>query len=167
MKRPKPRPKLPTRRSNNDKRRLLPDPTQYYLQTLRRAVRYVGSSKHKKHPHLYGLDPFRGIRGDATLCDRDAGFGVAAMPTVPAIIDRGLLAGLVGTSDMIWGVADDGWIFEARVTLPGRSEYHGYPVRPSEAIAWPVYKRFLEWAENHGSQEDRQAAANCKQRYGY
>lgn len=167
LRRPRQRPNVPARRSNNDKRRLLAAPTQQYLQKLRQDVRYIGSPKHKELPHLYGLQPFLGRRGDATLCDRDAGFNVGAMSSIPAIIDRGLEAGLVGTNGMIWGVADDGWIFEARITIPGQTEYHGYPVRPSEAIAQPVYERFVKWAQSHGGQTDRQAAANCKQLYGF
>ena len=44
----------------------------------------------------------------------------------------------------------------------GTNEYHGYPVRPSEAIAELVYKRFSAWAIAHGNPQDQQAARACK-----
>lgn len=167
MRRLQRRPSMPARHSDNYKRRLLTAPSQEHLQGLQQKIRYVGSPKHKELPHLFGLEPFRGVRGDTTLCDRDAGFDSAAMQAIPAIINRGLAAGLVGTNDMIWGVADDGWIFEARPTNRSQAEYHGYPVRPSEAIARPVYERFARWAQQYGSCTDRQAAANCRQLYEF
>lgn len=158
---------MPARRSNNEKRRLLSEQAPNHIQDLRRNVRYQGSSKHKRHPHLYGLDPFRGKRGDETLCDRDAGFQHKDMASMPKMIDRGLQAGLVGENGVLWAIADNGWIYEARITIPGQSEYHGYPVRASEAIAQPVYERFTEWAHNHGDQSARRAATNCKHLYGF
>lgn len=68
MRRPQPV-DLPPRRSDNDKRRLVEDPPPVLLERLESAVNYAGSSKHKRHPHLYNLPPFKGKRGDATLCD--------------------------------------------------------------------------------------------------
>ena len=63
---------------------------------------------------------------------------------------------------MIWAVADNGWIYEARLTNVGQTEYHGYPVRDSEPIAEPVYRRFAEWAHTSGDQGACLAAENCK-----
>ena len=68
------RPNQPQRRSNNDKRRLLEHPDSECIEHLRKNIKYEGSSKYKWHPESYGLSPFNGIRGDATLCDRDAEF---------------------------------------------------------------------------------------------
>ena len=83
-----------------------------------KAVRYHGSSKHKLHPHLFDLPPFQGSRGDATLCD-DADFQPADMAEVRALLLRGIRAGLIGhTGRILWTVANDGWIFEARETNP-------------------------------------------------
>lgn len=158
---------MPARRSNNEGRRLLPDPDPDYIQELRKKVTYEGSSKHKATPHRYNLDPFHGARGDATLCDRDAGFGPERMQFIPGIIDRSLRAGLVGRNGIIWAIADDGWIFEARITIPGQAQYHGYPVRSTEAIAQPVYERFAKWTAASGNQQAIQAAEICKHIYGF
>ena len=165
VKRPPKRTKLPASNSNNDKRRLLPNPDQRCVSQLKQKIWYQGYSKHKRTPHIYGLPPFRGKRGDETLCDRDAGF--RNISAIPQMIQRGLDAGLVGTNGMIWALADDGWIFEARVTNRTTMEFHGYPVRPTEAIAEQVHKRFSEWADQSGNQLARQAAARCKTLYGF
>ena len=52
-------------------------------------------------------------------------------------------------------------------TNPAQADYHGYPVRPSEAIAAKIYARFREWADAHGTPADKQAAANCAAMYGF
>lgn len=89
------------------------------------------------------------------------------MGSIPSIVDRGLKAGLVGENGILWAIADNGWIYEARITIRGQTEYHGYPVRSSEAVAQLVYERFTEWAHNHGDQRARDAATNCKHLYGF
>ena len=167
MKKPPPRPQLPPRLSNNDKRKLLQAPDAALIQTLAAQAHYVGSSKHKQWPHLFGLPPFNGRRGDATLCDAHAGFTPAQMATVAQLIQRGITAGLVGHCGLIWTVADNGWIFEARLTNPQQAEYHGYPVRDSEPIAECVYRRFAAWAEQNGSTAHNHAAAMCRDLYGF
>jgi hypothetical protein len=87
------------------------------------------------------------------------------MAKLPAMIDRGLRAGLIGTN--LWTVADDGWIFEGRITNAVQVEYHGYPVRPGEAIAELVYRRFRSWADIAGDPADKQAAENCAALYRF
>ena len=155
------------RRSDNVKRRLMLDPTDDLIGQMLETVWYEGSSKHKLHPHLYGLEPFNGQRGDATLCD-EADFEPARMPEVRALIQRGIRAGLIGhTCRILWTVADDGWIFEARETNRETAQFHGYPVLPEEAIARLVFDRFSEWAAAHGSPDDRSARDACKLRYGF
>ncbi len=167
MKRPVPRSALGSRKSDNDKRRLLENPSRQLVERLLAHVKYDPSAKHKRHPHLYGLDPFRGERGDATLCDVHADFRPDQMATIPQLVRRGIQAGLIGdTHRVIWTVADDGWIFEARETNRERREFHGYPVRPNEAIAEPVCLRFLAWAEALGSPLERGVAEACRARYG-
>ena len=72
------------------------------------------------------------IRGDATLCD-DAEFEPSQMAETPMVMRRGIRAGLIGhTQRIIWTVADDGWIFEARETNRDTAEFHGYPVLLTE-----------------------------------
>jgi hypothetical protein len=137
------------------------------VDVLRARVTYGGSSKHKRNPTIFGLEPFNGDRGDATLCDEHASFQLADMTKIPALIHRGLQAKLIGNNALIWTVADDGWIFEGRLTNPTTSEYHGYPVRPSEAIAESVYRRFSDWASAWGNVEDKEAASNCAALYGF
>ncbi len=154
-------------RSNNDKRRLMSNPDPEYIAQLREDITYQGSSKHKKNPHLFGLTPFQGDRGDATLCDRDANFQLANHESIPQIIQRALHAGLVGEHGIIWAVADNGWIYEARLTNIAQTEYHGYPVRSTEPIAELVYERFRDWAQENGNQMARHAARQCKTLYGF
>ena len=73
------------------------------------------------------------------------------MADIPALIERGIRAGLIGhTARLLWTVADDGWIFEARETNRETAEYHGYPVLPEESIGHLVFDRFVNWAEAHG-----------------
>ena len=85
------------------------------------------------------------------------------MTEIPALFRRGIRAGLIGhTGRIVWSVADDGWLFEARDT----AEFHGYPVLATEAIARAVFNRFSDWAAEHGTQEDLSARDSCRLRYG-
>lgn len=165
MRRPQKRSEIPPRNSDHDGRRLaaLTNPNTVPLHY--RNVRYEGSSKHKRHPHLFELEPFRGDRGDRTLCDDHASFSWADRGRIPKLISRGLSAQLVGTR--IWTIDDNGWIYELSVTNSVAELYHGYPIRPSEAIAKIVYKRFDAWASQHGTEADKNAAAACKSRYRF
>ena len=130
-------------------------------------VHYQGSPKHKRHPRLFGLPPFNGSRGDATLCN-EADFEPDQVAQVPALIQRGIRAGLIGhTQRIIWTVADDGQIFEARETNRATSEFHGYPVLQTEAIARIVFNRFSEWVQQHGTPEERSAGDSCRLRYEF
>jgi len=165
MRKPRKRSEIPPRNADNNKRRLAPEVPPDRIAELLGSVNYKGSPKHKRNPAIFGLEPFRGDRGDATLCDEHANFQPANMAAIPAMIDRGLRAGLIGTN--LWLVAEDGWIFEGRLTNAVQSEYHGYPVRPAEAIAEPVYRRFKEWADAEGEDADKQAAKNCAALYRF
>ncbi len=130
-------------------------------------VKYHGSSKHKRHPHLFGLPPFNGSRGDATLCD-EADFKPHQMVQIPALVQRGIRAGLIGhTQRIIWTVADDGWIFEARETNPTAAEFHGYPVLQTEAIARTVFNRYSGWVQQHGTPVELSARESCRLRYKF
>lgn len=155
------------RRSRNEKRRLMPDPTDDLVERLLDTVLYHGSPKHKRHPHLFGLEPFNGERDDATLCD-EADFTPNRIADIPALIQRGIRAGLIGhTARLIWTVADDGWIFETRETNRETAEFHGYPVLPEESIAHLVFDRFANWAIDRGTPADRAAATACRLRYNF
>lgn len=142
-----------------------PLPSEVEIAALLASVRYGASSKHKINPQLFGLEPYRGERADETCCDRDASFAPEHMRLIPALMSRGIRAGLIGTGRLLWTVADSGWIFEARLTNAATAEYHGYPVRPTEPIAALVLRRYAAWAEAHGSDADRQAISNCKLLY--
>lgn len=173
MKRPPPRLDLPARRSDNDKRRLHPAPDMATLSRLSDHVCYRGIAKHKAHPTEFGLATGSIRRGDATLCDEHAGFDRWAMAGIPQLLRRGIDAGLVGKTldrgvpTIIWTISGTGWIFEVRLTNVAVFEYNGYPVRPTEAIAEPVYVRFRDWAAGEGTDEDREAATMCKALYGF
>ena len=143
------------------------DPPDELIQQLLGTVHYEGSAKHKRHPHLFGLDPFNGDRDDATLCD-EADFRPQDIAEIPGLRERGLRAGLIGhTARLLWTVADDGWIFEARETNRATAEFHGYPILPEESIARLVFDRFVAWANDLGGPADRSAATACRLRYGF
>lgn len=165
-KKPGKRSDIPPRDSDNDNRRLQDNVDQNSLATLKTTINYAGHPKHKRNPHLFGLGQFNGKRGDETLCDKHAGFTKAQMAGIPSLLQRGLEAELVGER-IVWSIADDGWIFEARLTNRETNEYHGYPVRPSESIAELVFKRFAHWAKRHGSPSEKQAVLCCAERYGF
>lgn len=167
MRKPPSRTEIPPRNRDNNKRRLEKEVQPAIVALLREKVSYGGSPKHKRNPTIFGLEPFLGERGDSTLCDEHANFQLGDMAKISALIHRGLQAHLVGKNGLLWTVADGGWIFEGRLTNPVTSEYHGYPVRPSEAIAEPVYRRFQEWAYTRGDNTDREAANNCAALYGF
>ena len=173
MKRPRQRVTLPPRISDNDKRRLRITPSQTLIAKLLGMCTYGGSSKHKANPRAFGLPPYQKPRGDETLCDSHANFQPDQMNSIGALLSRGMRAGLIGAVEtrgipsILWTIADNGWIFEGRVSNPAQAVYHGYPVRPSEAIAELVYGRFADWACSCGGVDDRTAAANCKALYGF
>ena len=165
---PKPSHRRSRRRgSHNEKRRLMANPGDDLIQRLLHNVRYEGSPKHKRHPHLFGLEPFNGKRDDATRCD-EADFDPDQIDEIPALIQRGIQAGLIGHSArLLWTVADDGWIFEARETNRETTEFHGYPVLPEEPIARLVFDRFANWANHRGTSADRSAVTACRLRYEF
>jgi hypothetical protein len=165
MRKPPRRLDIPPRNKDNNKRRLWRDIPPSVVGELLETVTYKGSPKHKRNPRIFDLEPFIGDRGDATLCDDHANFQPADMAEIPRLIERGLKAGLIGTN--LWTVSDSGWIFEGRLTNAIRSEYHGYPVRPAEAIAEPVYRRFRAWAAAAGDAADKRAAENCAALYRF
>lgn len=167
MKKPRERTDIQPRNQDNHKRRLEKTVAPRLIAELRNVVTYGGSSKHKQHPHLFGLAPFNGDRGDSTLCDGHANFRPSDMVKIPELIHRGLKAGLVGKNHLLWTVGDDGWIFEGRLTNPAQTDYHGYPVRPNEPIAERVYDRFKVWVDIEGDDADKQAALNCAALYGF
>jgi hypothetical protein len=165
MRRPSPRADLPPRTSDNVKRQLAQGLAAEDVYAQFGATTYGGSSKHKQNPHLFGLEPFRGIRGDRTLCDKHASFRPSDMARIPALLDRALRASLVGSH--IWTVDDNGWIYELAITNPATHERHGYPLRPAEAIAEIVFRHFKVWAANGGSASDKAAALACQKLYGF
>jgi hypothetical protein len=152
MSRRKPRERLVVARSSdNDKRRLRgPIPPKVWLTALASRASFQGYSKHKLAPRAFGLEPFAGPREDATYCDGHAQFGPRDLVRVPSLLQRGISSGLIGHNDaqgdptILWTVDDNGWIYEARITIPGQAVYHGYPVLGTEAIARLVLARYVQ-----------------------
>lgn len=162
MRRPKPRSRV------SPNRRLIKTPDPDRIGELRENIRFVGSPKHKRNPKPFGLGPFNGKRGDETLCDRDAEFSIEDYRNISGMIDRGLRAGQFSENErLIWTVADNGWIFEGRVTNPQQFEYHGYPLLTKEPIVKLVYNRFREWARDSDDKAATGAAGACKRRYRF
>lgn len=89
------------------------------------------------------------------------------MGSVLQLLRRGIQAGLLGIGGEIWTLSDTGWIYECRLTNPSQSEYHGYPVRGSEAIAELVYARFASWVRHQGGAPELAIIRQCKALYGF
>jgi len=165
MSKPKTRGTLPKRSSENTKRRLDLQPEPGHVAQRFANISYEGSSKHKRHPHLYNLEPFLGSRGDATLCDTHASFGPTDMARVPLLLTRARRAALLGSH--IWTVDDTGWIYELTPTNETLNQHHGYPLLGTEAITEEVFRHFMQWANVAGTPADRAAAFACQSLYGF
>ncbi|ABC21039.1 hypothetical protein [Rhodospirillum rubrum] len=154
MARRKPEPRRVIARSSSDDKRRLRDPVppESWLLDLASRASFAGHPKHKWDPLAFGLPLFSGERPDATYCDHHARFTPADQARIPDLLRRGILAGLIGSIDthgdptLLWTVDDTGWIYEGRITIPGRALYHAYPVLPREAIARAVIARYLPYA---------------------
>jgi hypothetical protein len=143
-------------------------PAGDWLEWLAGEFKYKGYSKHKLNPHAYELEAFRGDREDATFCDGHAKFPPERMGELPELFRNGIKAGLTGSRlnvhnepTIVWCIDKNGWIYEGRITVASQAIYHGYPVRPGEAIAQEVIRRYLVYAEQNripaGIQKGRQA----------
>ena len=121
------------------------------LAVLAGRVRYAPYAKRKLAPRAFGLEPTAGIPEDTSFCDGHAGWQPADGARLPDLMSRGVRAGLVsdqwrlGDPALLWSVDDDGWIFEARLTVAGQALYHGYPMLPRDAMAPKVIARYAEW----------------------
>lgn len=164
MRKPRGRDDLPGRISDNEKRCIEGLPPGEQARLLQ-SIKYEGSSKHKRRPHLFGLQPFLGPRADETYCDETAGVTPAQMPQAKALLLTAVTAGLVGRR-MLWSVAPSGWIFEFRITNASQDSFHGYPLLPTDPMAEKVYRAFATWAHAEGTQQDQNCAAACKNFYG-
>ncbi|HEX8240369.1 MAG TPA: hypothetical protein VF574_11585 [Allosphingosinicella sp.] len=143
---------LRARTSQNDPRRLSEiSPSQAERTALAGRATFDPYSKHKRHPHAFGLEPYNGEHEDPSYCDEHAGFTPADMSRAPALLKRGIDAGLFGKTrkkgdpGLLWSVDDNGWIYEAQITNPGFAVYHAYPVLPNEAIARKVLMRYTDF----------------------
>jgi hypothetical protein len=171
MRKPKRRDLVP-RSSDNEKRRLRdPIPPRSDLEALAARATFQGSSKHKLRPRAFGMEPYTGKAVDRTYCDGHADFGPEDLPSVAGWLARGIAAGLIGANDsqgdpsVVWVVSDDGWIYEGRITVPGRAIHHLYPVLPNEAIAKSVLGRYQAWAQGRVDAGVRGSVQACQERY--
>lgn len=137
--------------SENEKRDLSPVvPSLAERAALSARASYGGYAKHKRNPHAWGLRPFRGRAPDRTFCE-DTGFEIADQARIPTLLSRGIDAGLFGDlvrqgdPTMLWTLDDSGWIYELRQTIPGRANYHGYPLLPTNPLGRKVIARFENW----------------------
>lgn len=165
MLKPKSRNDLPVRMSENNKRKIAGVEEAEQARLLR-TIKYEGHSKHKRNPHRFGLEPFRGIRSDETFCDETAGFEPEDMGQTTILLHRAVRSGMMGRQ-MLWGVAASGWIFEFRPTNIAQDSFHGYPMLPSDPFAELVWRAFTTWADVSGTQDDKLSAQACKRFYGF
>ncbi len=156
MSRKKPPPRIMVERSrNNARRRLiaaLPDILSW--EKLSTRVTYGAYSKHKYNPTAYKLRPYAGQDEERTYCDEHAKFSKENLHRIPTLLVRGVMLGLWSDQhnrdapSLLWTPDEGGWIFELRITNPGRPQYHGYPVLPGDAFARHVLLRAREVAFN-------------------
>lgn len=151
---------LTPRRSDNDKRELAALPLLAEdLARLAERVDYEPYAKHKLHPRAFGLDPIPTVSDDPTYCDGHAQFEPKDMRRIPSLLRRGIFAGLIGHQGApydprtLWTIDATGWVFEGRITHPGRAIYHGYPLLPGDAMAAKVIGRFERWVYETSRQD--------------
>lgn len=126
------------RPGNNPKRRILAPErlTDAEKANLKRAVRYVGSGHHKRHPAGYAL-PRANPRPTKSLCDLER---VIRLDEARKLLEDGIDCGLFsepgegGFPKFIWSVSQSGEVFEAKTDRNGTGEYHGYPVEDEDAM---------------------------------
>lgn len=159
------------RSSENVKRGLLQSPEQPTLEALAARIRYEAYAKHKQEPRAFGLEPLGDVSEDASFCDAHAGWRPEDMRRLPALMRRGVQAGLVsdqwrlGDPALIWSVDDDGWIYEARLTLATQALYHGYPMLPPDAMAPKVIARYAAWVYDTQRAELNISIHRAQERY--
>lgn len=164
MSKPPKRADLPQRDDARRKRWLEPNPRGAAFLDRFVGIRYGCSGKHKSNPYHYDVAPYHGKDSDRSLCDAHTGFTKPDLARVPFLFGRAKQAGLAG--NLIWTVDDTGWIYELQVTNAGQNEWHGYPVLPSDPFAQQIWDRFSDWALQHGSAGDQDAAKACALLYG-
>jgi hypothetical protein len=159
------------RSSDNEKRRLRqPAPSVQIRSAFAARARFEGSAKHKIAPRAFGLAPVSSDEDD-TYCDGHAGFSPADVARVPSLLERGILAGLVGHNDkqgdptLIWTVDDNGWIYEGRITVPTQALYHAYPLLPADAFAKNVIARYAAWVYDQNMPALIASLQNAMDRY--
>lgn len=170
MKQPSRRP-IDERSSDNEKRQLRqPAPAGDELSELARRISFQGSGKHKLQPRAFNLEP-ASPAADDSFCDGHAGFSPDDMSRIPALLSRGIDAGLVGHRDIkgdpavIWAVDDNGWIYEARITVPTQAIYHGYPLLEGDAFARKVISRYSTYVDAHPELQLERSLENALERY--
>ena len=143
-----------SRPGNNPKRRIvradmLSDAAK---QRLEKAVRYVGSGRHKRNPADYGLlrtNP----RPTKSLCDL---VRVVTLDEARSLMKAGIGWGLVselrqdGFPKYIWSVSECGEVFEAKTDAHGTGEYHGYPLENEDAMHLYVTSVWKERCQHAG-----------------
>jgi hypothetical protein len=162
--------------ADNQNRRMLPEmPVRALREQLAGRVGYEGSGAHKGDPYSWGIEPYRGRRRDRTYCDLNAKFHYEDRHRIKRLLKRGVLGGLIsenaiqGDPTMLWTLDHNGWIYELRITHPGRAIYHGYPVLPSDPFARKVIARLSVWASDESEDavkedEDLEAALLAAER---
>ncbi|MBD5557867.1 MAG: hypothetical protein HDQ92_04810 [Desulfovibrio sp.] len=130
----------------NPKRRVLPEyvwrreARQY--DALANEVKYVGSSKHKRNPGNFHLDPPATKGENAMTCDVDG--GLTEPRVAQDLLQRAFRMGMVDERIQkgkwpchVWGVWQ-GIVFEGKWS--GNDKYHGYPLEKDD----PLRERILE-----------------------
>jgi hypothetical protein len=168
----KPTTRLAIERASDNEKRQLRDPAPDAMQRTALAARahYEGWGKHKLNPRAFNLEPVPSAADD-TFCDGHAGFSPADIARAPVLLNRGILAGLIGHIDkqgdptVLWTVDDNGWIYEGRITVPTQALYHAYPLLPNDAFAKKVIERYSLWINQQDAPELHATLVNALDRY--
>jgi hypothetical protein len=135
-----------TRQGNRPDRRLAkPDLLDRdRREALAVALVYVGSAHHKRSPGDYKFTPPVNPRPSKCLCDGDR---VVLKAEAREIFRKGILMGMfsadagAGQPKYVWGVDDQGGVYEAKIGLGG---YHGYRLEDVDDQCARVLK---EWRQ--------------------
>lgn len=128
---------MPTRQSNNPKRRIAPtDETEpQFLDRVAATAVYTGHAQHKSKPADYGFHPPADPRPNKSLCD---GSRVIKLAEATALFRAGIRRGMISTYRVdglpkyIWAVDAYGHVYEAKLSKNSQN-YHGYELGCNES----------------------------------
>lgn len=126
------------RTGNNPKRRIAPADAldEEARKGLAKAVVYVGSSLHKKHPGDYKFDPPVNPRPTKSICD---GVRIILLKEAQKLFHDGIMKGMVSTwyeggfPKYVWSVDANNEAYESKISR-GTNKYKGYRLEEDDEM---------------------------------